>query len=282
MEHALSSHVIVNHRLTVVWLDRVLEAGIPLVELFCARQSFDYRDRAQIGELGHWFRDSALKVHSLHAPMYNDDCWGRTGPGAVVNIAEPQRLARRASVDEVKRALEVAEVIPFRYLILHLGVSGDEFSDYKLEAAFSSLEELNVFARQRGVEILLENTPNRLSSAERLLYFLNITHLDNNFCFDIGHAHLMGGVEQEFELMKERIRSTHIHDNDGQQDSHLFPRLSPGGTIDWRKAVRLLRSRASQYPLLLELREAPELGPAFPAVCRVFDQLEEIPDQDHD
>jgi len=30
-------------------------------------------------------------------------------------------------VDEIKRALEIAEVVPFRYLIQHLGVSGEPF-----------------------------------------------------------------------------------------------------------------------------------------------------------
>ena len=71
MKRALSTHLFVNHRLTTVWLDRIWNAGIPLVEIFCARQHLDYRDRAQIAELGHWFHDSELKLHSLHSPMYS-------------------------------------------------------------------------------------------------------------------------------------------------------------------------------------------------------------------
>ena len=73
MQRALSTHLLVNHRLTTVWLDRIWDAGIPLVEIFCARQHLDYHNRAQIAELGYWFRDSELKLHSLHSPMYNDD-----------------------------------------------------------------------------------------------------------------------------------------------------------------------------------------------------------------
>ena len=45
-----------------------------------------------------------------------------------------------------------------------MGVSGEEFDERKVDAAFTSLEELTVFARQRGVEILLENIPNGFSS----------------------------------------------------------------------------------------------------------------------
>src|SRR6478736_5593409 len=168
MQHALSTHLFVNHRLTTVWLDRVWDAGIPLVEIFCARQHLDYRNKAQINELGHWFRDSELKVHSLHSPMFNDEFWGRSGPQAVVTITERVKSKRIEMVEEIKRALEVAESFPFRYLIQHLGVSGEEFDEYKVDAAFSSLEEITLFAKQRGVEVLLENTPNELSSPEKL------------------------------------------------------------------------------------------------------------------
>jgi len=171
MLHALSTHLFVGHRLTTVWLDRIWDAGIPLVEIFCAKQHLDYQDHAQIRELGHWFRDSPLKLHSLHSPMFSDDVWGRSGPDAVINLTEPVKIKRLRMVDEIKRALDVAEVVPFKYLIQHLGVSGEEYDPYKIDSAFSALEEISVFARQRGVEVLLENTPNALSSAERLLMF---------------------------------------------------------------------------------------------------------------
>jgi sugar phosphate isomerase/epimerase len=274
MQHVLSTHLFVNHRLTVALLDRIWHAGIPAVEIFCARQHLDYRNRAQVAELGHWFRDAGLKLHSLHAPMYNDDIWGRSGPHSVVTITETVKSKRLEMVDEIKRALEVSEEIPFKYLIQHLGVGGEEFDERKLDAAFSALEQLMLFAKQREVSILLENTPNALSSAERLVHFLGLTHLDLGFVFDTGHAHIGPGIEPEFDIMKERIRSTHVHDNDGQSDLHLFPLLSAGGTIDWKKTMALLRSRDGQYPLLLELKEVPEMANPLDQVNRVFDQLE--------
>src|ERR1700686_146302 len=167
MDKVLSTHVVVNHSLTAAWLNRVESAGVPAVEIFCAPQHLDCRDKSQIGELGHWFRDSDLKLHSLHSPMYTDEIWGRSGPHTHINITERSKAGRIRWGDETKRAIEIAEIIPFRYLIQHLGVSGQEFSEYFVEAAFGALEELVVFARQRGVEILLENTPNSLATAER-------------------------------------------------------------------------------------------------------------------
>jgi len=276
MQHVLSTHLFVNHRLTVAQLDKIQHAGISAVEIFCARQHLDYHDRAQIAELGHWFRDAELKLHSLHSPMFSDEIWGRSGPHAVVNITEPVKGKRLEIVDEIKRALEIAEVVPFKYLIQHMGVSGEEFSERKVEAAFSALEQISLFARQRGVEVLLENIPNGLSSAERLTLFLELTHLDLNFVFDLGHANLNEGVETAFSIMKDRIRSTHVHDNDGKDDSHLFPMMSEGGSVNWKSTMNLLRSREGQYPLLLELKDTPEFTQPLPAVTEVFDRLESV------
>jgi sugar phosphate isomerase/epimerase len=275
MNHLLSTHLFVNHRLTGALLGRIQQAGFPAVEIFCARQHLDYRDKAQIGELGHWFRDSELKLHSLHSPMYNDEIWGRSGPQAVITITEQVKGRRLEMVDEIKRALEIAEEIPFRYLIQHIGVGGEEFDMRKFDAAFAALEELSLFARQRGVEILLENIPNDLASAKRLLQFEALTHVGLNYVFDTGHAHMGAGVEAEFNLMKDKIRSTHVHDNDGKSDSHLIPFVSEGGTIDWKNVMPLLRSGENNYPLLLELKEKPEIANPLDAVKRAFDGLEE-------
>jgi sugar phosphate isomerase/epimerase len=275
MNHALSTHLFVNHRLTTALLTKIQNAGIPAVEIFCARQHLDYRNKAQVAELGHWFRDSELKLNSLHSPMYNDEIWGRSGPHAVVSITEQVKARRFQAVDEIKRALEVAEVIPFKYLIQHMGVGGEEFDMRKFDAAFSALEELTIFARQRGVEVLLENIPNELSSAERLLQFVDLTHLNVDFVFDTGHAHMNEGVETAFQLMKEKIRSTHVHDNDGKSDAHVFPIVFDGGTIDWKNAMGLLRSRGDQFPLLLELKEKPDITAPLESVKLVFERLEE-------
>src|SRR5438105_3264264 len=137
--------------------------------------------------------------------MYSDDVWGRSGPNAVLTITEPVKSKRLLILDEIKRALEISETIPFRYLIQHIGVKGEEYDERKIDSAFSALEEISLFARQRGVEVLLENTPNALSSAERLLMFLGTTHLDLNVCLDTGHANMNEGVETAYRLLKGRI-----------------------------------------------------------------------------
>jgi len=276
MRHIVSTHLFVQHRLTVALLDRLSKAGVSEIEIFCARQHLDYRNRAQIEELGHWVRDSELKVASLHSPMFTDTIWGRSGPHAAISLTAEAKGDRIAAADEIKRALEIAELVPFRYLVQHIGVVGEEYSDRKTEAAFTSLEDLCIFAGHRGVQVLVENIPNGLSTSERLEAFVRETHLPIHFVFDTGHAHIMEGVPRAFQVMRERIRSTHVHDNDGQTDLHLFPNSRRDGGIDWSEAMGLLRSGQDQYPLLLELREVPEMERPLDELRRVFDWLEQL------
>jgi len=273
MQRMISSHVAVNHRLTTNWLSKVEAAGITGVEIFCAMQHIDWRNKQQVEELGYFFRDSALQLYSVHAPTYTDEIWGRSGPDSHINITLRNKPDRIRWVDEIKRVLDIAEVAPFRYLIQHLGDKDQQFSEEAFEAAYNSLDELCLFGRQRGVEILLENIPNDLSTASRLKYFNDFTHLNMNFVFDTGHAHIGAGIEHEFNIMRDRVRSLHVHDNDGIDDIHLFPG-SEGGTIDWTSVMKMLRARPGQYPLMLELKDVAGMQHPIQEILGVFDHLE--------
>ena len=75
---------------------------------------------------------------------------------------------------------------------------------------------------------------------------------------------------------RERIRSTHVHDNDGKDDNHLFPSHDREGGIDWKKTMELLRGGQDQFPLVLELREVPDMEHPLDEIRRVFDRLESL------
>lgn len=254
-------------------LDAMAKAGIEAVEIFCARQHFDYHDRSQVLEIASWFRNSQVKLNSLHAPMYRDKEWGRSGSQAVVSIAEPEKGRRVAACDEIKQAMELADHVPVRWVIVHLGVSREEHDPRKVDAAFSSIEHLRMFARQRGADVVLENIPNELATPDRLLEFIRYTHMDDlGLCFDAGHAHMGDGVASSFEKMKKRVRTTHLHDNMGEKDEHLFPFE---GNIDWKQLIPELHG-SPQAPLLLEIREFPELADPLARAQEVFRKFEEI------
>jgi len=186
----------------------------------------------------------------------------------------PRRLvkARIEAMDEIKRAIEVAEHIPFRFLIQHIGVPNESFNDRKFEAAMTSVEHLRAFAKPLGVRLLLENIPNELSTPDRLVEFIRTSHLEDvGVCFDTGHANMMGDVASAFETVKSHVHSTHVHDNDKMKDSHLWPGK---GSINWKETMELLRAAPHTPPLLLEI-EGDEKVNVAEAMTEAFKKLEE-------
>jgi sugar phosphate isomerase/epimerase len=267
MQKAMSTLVYVKERLHPGMLDGLVRGGAQAIEIFAARQHLDYANRKQhVREIADWFSGNSVPLHSVHAPMYPDYEGGRTG-AQPVNVAAIDRAQRIAAMDEIKRAIEIAEQIPFRFLVQHIGLADEEFDERKLEAAMTSIEHLRAFAKPLGVRVLLENIPNELSTPEKLVEFIHITHFDDvGVCFDIGHAHLMGDIPQAFETLKKHIHSTHIHDNAKDRDSHLWP---GAGSINWQEVMELLRSAPNRPPVLLEIEHddkvnvVEKMGPAF-------------------
>src|SRR5882672_8805244 len=224
MQKAVSTYLYVKERLHPGLLDGLVRGGAQAIEIYAARQHLDYANRKQhVREIAEWFRGSDVTLHSMHSPLFADYESGRAG-APPVNIAATDRGQIIEAMDEIKRAIEVAEHIPFRFLVQHLGKTGEEFTDRKFEAAMTSIEHLRAFAKPLGVRILLENMPNELSTPEKLVDFIQASHFDDvGVCFDFGHAHLMGDVPQAFETVKKYIQSTHVHDNAKDRDSHLWP-----------------------------------------------------------
>lgn len=253
MLRAMSSYVFIKQRLHPGSLDRMASGGAQAIEIFAARGHFDYTDRAHVKEVADWFKSSSVQFHSMHSPLFTTNDFARaTDPP--LNIVDPEKRRRIDAMDEIKRALEVAEQIPFRFLVQHVGAPNEADSPRRFEDALSSVEHLRAFARQLGVTLLLENIPNEISAPDRLMELLRaLRYPDLGVCFDAGHAHLDGTVAAAFTALKDRICSTHLHDNKKDKDSHLWP--GEGG-IDWKEAVRLLSSAPQAPALLMEIEGA--------------------------
>jgi len=271
MLKGMSTYVYVKERLHPGLLDGLVRGGAQAIELFAARQHLDYANRKQhVREIAEWFRTSGVPLNSVHSPMYSDYEMGRTG-APPVNVAATDRAQRIEAMDEIKRVLEIAEQIPFRFLVQHIGKSDESFDDRKLEAAMTSIEHLRAFAKPLGVRILLENIPNEMATPDRLVEFIQTSHFDDvGVCFDLGHAHIMSEVPQAFETLKNYIYSTHVHDNGKDRDSHLWPGK---GSINWKEALELLRSVRQTPPLLLEV-EGDEKSSVVEDMEETFRKLE--------
>ena len=98
MLKVISSHVFLRHRLHPGSLEVFQKAGAQGVELFAARQHFDYTNRTEIRELADWFRSNPLEAFSMHAPLYPDHEMGRAGAPAV-NVIHPEKSRRIDAMD---------------------------------------------------------------------------------------------------------------------------------------------------------------------------------------
>lgn len=261
MLRVLSSHLFLNHRLHPGLLEFAARSGAEAVEIFAARQHFDYTNREDIAELAEWFRSNSLRPFSMHAPLYPDREMGRAGAPAV-NVLHPEKSRRIDAMDEIKRALEAAELIPFANLVMHLGERTDGWSQRTIEYALTALEHLGAFAHPLGVRLLVENLTSEPTTPERLLTILAMGHFDNiGVCLDLGHAHITAGVADAVRTLGPRIASVHLHDNHGVKDEHLWP---GDGSIPWPETVAGLKMLAAPPAIVLEIHHT--LGSETPDV----------------
>jgi len=255
MLKVISTHIFLKQQLRGAHLDALAGAGAEGIEIFCARQHFDYTERGDVTAIAEWFRANPARPWALHAPLHFDVDNGRGGAPAV-NVVHAEKSRRIDSMDEVKRALESAEQIPFANMILHLGERHDSWNQRTLEHALTAVEHLHAFARPLGVKVLLENLENDVAQPENLVETVEIGHLDDvAFCLDVGHAHIGGGIGRAIHAMGPRIISSHIHDNAGDRDNHLWP---GDGTIDWPETMHGLAALDEPPATVLEISSRME------------------------
>ena len=304
MQPGISTYVFIQHRLHPGLLDALAAAGAQTggsmtIEVFAARHHFDYTDAPAVRELAAWFRSNDVRA-VLHQPIYISEGgrdfssadasqWSRhVAPN--LDLIAAEKSHRIAAMDEVKRAIESAEQVPFTAAVLHLGLKDAAWDEPALEHSLTAIEHLKAFAAPLGVRLLLQNLQNEVATPEHLLTILKTGHFDTvGVCLDVGHLHLAqdfstasdsgapsmaasSGVPRErsllagvgspwvgsaVELLGSRIAQVHLHDNHGafahvtdSKDEHLWPGL---GSIDWPSVSSALATLPAATPGILEI-----------------------------
>jgi len=282
MQRILSTYLSVSRKLTPEFLSQVAENGFTALEIFCSRAHFDYSSKPDIQTLKGMLEHQKLQLVSLHAPTSKDASAMRES-GIPLSVCEVERVRRIEAMDEFKRAIDVAEELPFSRMVLHMGGSREAADPRKRDAAFSTLEHLVLHVKHIGVTLCVENTTSELGQPEYLRAFVDETRLTGlRFNFDIGHAHLRDGEEADriakaFEPMRELVASVHLHDNHGEKDEHLPPY---DGSINWENAIEILNSSSEKnLPIVLELKEktgadSPDMAEQLAAARTAMDKFE--------
>ncbi|HXE09294.1 MAG TPA: sugar phosphate isomerase/epimerase [Acidobacteriaceae bacterium] len=282
MQPGISTHVFFQHRLHPGLLDALASSGARTIEIFAARHHFDYTDAPAVRELAAWFRSNPARG-VLHQPVYitdrADTQWSRhVAPN--LNLIAPEKFRRIAAMDEVKRALESAEMVPFAAVVLDLGLRDTRWDDAAIEHSLTAIEHLKAFAGPLGLKLLLENTQNEVTTPAHLRHILEAGHFDTvGVSLDLGRLHLAqdgakpandSGVGEAVQLLAGRIGQLHVNDNHGpfaphealtdsaisfqnameMKDEHLWP---GEGTIAWSAINAALAPLGPDTPGILEI-----------------------------
>lgn len=236
----------------------------------------------EMQQIREWMDEYGLKSKALHATK---------GSVRNVNIREKHyrrdytsnwEYNRKAGVELIKNRVDLAEVLGASEIVLHLYVphitiaQKPESKEDFYACTCRSLTELMPYCLEKRIRICLENLfdmPGEymLEAWDRL--FAKFPPEFLGLCYDTGHANMIWGGQSPdiLKAYQDRIFAVHLHDNDGDSDSHRIPGR---GTVNWEAVMEMLAGSAYDAPLLLEVSKdnADEelfLAEAFQAGCRL-------------
>lgn len=168
-----------------------------------------------------------------------------------IRIDSEDASMRRLYVKLLRNRVEFCSTVGGDAVAVHPPQYHEPGLDERLSRAAEVLEQMKGLCVERGVSLALENC---YADDHRVLHRL----LEQNepeflgFCYDSGHANIHGNFRQ-LNPFRGRLLVTHLHDNQGDADSHQPPGW---GTVDWGAVTEWLKGYWK--PLNLEVTHNPD------------------------
>ena len=179
----------------------------------------------------------------------------------------------QASFEIAEKSIRIAGILKAPYLIIHpcfVGNAAKELSDKELKSLnvkyYSALAPL---AKEQNVVICLENMwgtdngkicPTVCSRASQFCDFIDTLNElvgEERFaaCLDVGHALLtQQDAASMIHSLGHRLKTLHLHDNDGVDDIHNIPMI---GKLNWESICKALKEVDYQGTFSLEADTYP-------------------------
>ena len=231
-----------------------------------------------ITELERFFRlhkeaakENGIRIHPMHMPypMYVPTATSEMNEYLLKEVAP--------------KSMQLCSFLECRYIVIHgfklARYLGSEAKEWERTEQF--IDSIAPTAKEMGITICIENLYDSVGghlvegpccdvkkAIERIDRINDKYHAEVlGFCFDVGHANLVGINFEEFiTVLDYRLKVLHIHDNDGVRDLHQIPftfsktRENTSST-DWDGFLTGLRNIG--YKGVLNFETAPVLK-AFP------------------
>ena len=225
-------------------LEKIKSHGYDAIDYDCAK-SFYKPDGGVYSmsdkEFIDFFKKEKMTIHSssilvsqLHSPYptYNPSMTS-------------EEYAHR--VESIRRTLYASEILESPYLVLHgaqrKGWDPDDDPEATKQMNLELFDKLLPTAEKTGVKLALENLPYDgvySSSPDDIIDCIDTINSDYLVaCLDTGHSNMTSVKPPEFaRKLGRRLKVLHVHDNRGNDDSHLTPYC---GNIRWNDFAAALR-----------------------------------------
>lgn len=219
-------------------------AGCTLVQVYRHRET-----RLTADEIGAMVRETGMRIDSIHG-HFGDD----------LDPSSEDDAVRRRSVDVYRAEGEYCARLGGEMVVVHPcpGKVAVTSLDRKYDQLRRSLDDLAREGERSGMRFAFENMPpyhplgHDTPRLVREVASVGSPHIV--FLLDFGHAHMTGRIGDAIRAAGPHLAYTHVHDNDGQNDTHRLPWR---GTLPWDECGSALREIGYRGDLLLEVFESP-------------------------
>lgn len=195
-----------------------------------------------------------------------------------INISTSQRVLRIAALKLIERSMKYAHNLEAKLVVVHSGFKSP--LDYlKPKTSWNLflevLKHLNKLASDLDIYVGIENMPSGTvaiiqSCKEALMLIEETRTLDKvGLTLDVGHSNTISTHETRNYLLKasEHLLHIHLHDNNGDTDSHL---AVGSGTINWASIMPLIRGLKLVGGLTIEVMKLKDAKKSFDAITRML------------
>ncbi|MCK5685582.1 sugar phosphate isomerase/epimerase [bacterium] len=211
------------------------------IEIYIDGEVLDEYLMSRIQEIGERVSDSGLKVN-VHGPYFD------LNPGYTDNFI------RESVIRRVKMAIDVTAALNGGTLVLHSGfrpgLSAEKY-DRWLANSLKTWSKILDYSIQKGIILSIENIrDDSPGTIRRILDYFNSDYLTH--CFDIGHFNVFVenmAAREWLDMFSDKISVIHLHDNDGDNDSH---KPLGRGKIDFIDFFSELKKREFNKALTIE------------------------------
>jgi sugar phosphate isomerase/epimerase len=262
--HSEMSRVIQEVHINMPWqhLPRYLELVLEHrfnVEIGLGAMDLDALSRTEARSMAEKLHKEGIRI-SLHGPFW-DLCAGSTDP-----------LIRQITRTRLQQFFDLVAIFQPLQVVCHTGYDPRHHGDWQrfLEISLATWEPLVERAELLEVPLLLENVwEHHPRLHQELFYHLSSPYL--GFCLDVGHQHCFSRtpLSDWLKSLGDRLREIHLHDNDGNGDTHL---PVGQGSIDFDALFQAVKQQLRKPLLTLEPHRESHLFQSLRTLTKVLER----------